>query len=199
MKKLLSVLLFALPVIWATSQNELVVVDHELTISGTSTLKNWTMQVEEIDITGQAIYEGEEFTGFRDVAVTVNVTDIKSDNEAMDQNTYEALKGDEYPQIRFVLSDDVSVFSQTSSLFMAICQGDFTLAGVTKTISFQAQGRWKGSNKMFLKGSRKFNMLDFGVDPPTFLLGANKTGDTVTIDLELTLAVETSKEVLGKN
>ncbi|NND05509.1 MAG: YceI family protein [Saprospiraceae bacterium] len=198
MKKLLSLLLFTLPVIWATGQNELVVVDHELTISGTSTLKNWTMQVEEIDITGQAIYDGDELTGFRDVVVTVDVTDIKSDNEAMDQNTYEALKGDAYPQIQFVLSDDVSVFSQTSNLFMAICQGDFNLAGVSKTISFQAQGRWKGG-KMVLTGSRKFNMLDFGVEPPTFLMGANKTGDTVDIDLSLTLKVESSGETVGQN
>ena len=199
MKKLLSVLLFTLPVIWATGQNELVVVDHELTISGTSTLKNWTMQVEEIGITGQAIYEGNELTGFRDVAVTVDVKDIKSDNEAMDQNTFEALKGDEYPQIQFVLTDDVSVFSQTSSLFMAICQGKFTLAGVSKTISFQAQGRWKSGSKMVLTGSRKFNMMDFGVEPPTFLMGANKTGDTVTIDLSLTLKVESSGETVGQN
>lgn len=199
MKKLFLVLFFGLPLIWAVGQNELVVVDHDLTISGTSTLKDWTMQVEQLGITGQAIREGEDLTGFKNVIVTVDVASIKSEHEAMDQNTFEALKGDEFPQIRFEFSDDVTIFKQTSNLFMAICQGNFTLAGVTKTISFQAQGRWKGGDKMLLKGSRDFNMLDFGVDPPTFLLGANKTGDTVTIDLELTLAVETSKEALGKN
>ena len=73
MKKLLAILFFTLPVVWATSQNELVVVDHELTITGTSTLKNWTMQVEQIDVHGQAIYEGDQLTGFRNVAVAVNV------------------------------------------------------------------------------------------------------------------------------
>ena len=118
----------------------------------------------------------------------------------MDQNTFEALKGEEYPQIQFMMSDDVSVFRQTSSLFMAICQGDFTLAGVTETISFQAQGRWEDGGRMVLTGSRKFNMTDFGVEPPTFLMGANKTGDTVDIDLTLTLKVKSSGgETVGQN
>lgn len=190
MKKLFLLYLMGLPFIWVYGQNELVVVDHELTISGTSTLKEWTMKVEELDIEGQAIREEGELTGFKNVVVTVNVASIKSDHETMDQNTFEALKGDEFPQIRFAFSDDVTVFNQTSDLFMAICRGDITLAGVSRAISFQAQGRWKGPNKMVLKGAKDFNMRDFGVEPPTFLLGVNKTGDTVSIDLVLTLAIE---------
>ncbi len=190
MKKLLFIYLLGLSFIWAQAQNNLVVVNHDLTISGTSTLKDWTMKAEQLSIEGQAIQEAGELTGFKDVVVTVEVAGIKSDHEAMDQNTFEALKGSEFPQIKFAFSDDVTVFKQTSDLFMAICRGDITLAGESRAISFQAQGRWKGSKKMVLKGSHKFNMTDFGVDPPTFLLGANKTGDEVTIDLELTLAIE---------
>ncbi len=199
MKKLFLLLLSVLPFTWGFGQNDLVVVDHELIISGTSTLKDWQMKVEKIDIKGQAIRENNELTGFQNVIVTVDVSSINSDNDAMNQNTFEALKGDEFPQIIFTLSDDVTIFNQTSDLFMAVCQGDITVAGVSQTISFQAQGRWKGADKMQLKGSREFNMLNFGVDPPTFLLGANKTGDTVTIDLTLTLAVEPASKALGNN
>ena len=131
-----------LPPAWVSSQNELVIVDHELTISGTSTLKDWTMKAEKLDIVGQAIRENEELTGFRNVVVTVDVASIKSKNsEEMDKNTFEALKGDEYPKIRFALADDATVFNQTSDLFMTICQGEITLAGVSKALSFQAQGR----------------------------------------------------------
>ena len=189
-----------LPPAWVSSQNELVIVDHELTISGTSTLKDWTMKAEKLDIVGQAIRENEELTGFRNVVVTVDVASIKSKNsEEMDKNTFEALKGDEYPKIRFALADDATVFNQTSDLFMTICQGEITLAGVSKALSFQAQGRWKGPDQMTLKGSAEFNMKDFAVEPPTFLLGVNRTGDTVKIDLSLTLSIVQTHEAVGKN
>ena len=189
-----------LPPVWVSSQNELVIVDHELTISGTSTLKDWTMKAEKLDIVGQAIRENEELTGFRNVVVTVDVASIKSKNsEEMDKNTFEALKGDEYPKIRFALADDATVFNQTSDLFMTICQGEITLAGVSKALSFQAQGRWKGRDQMILKGSTEFNMKDFAVEPPTFLLGVNRTGDTVKIDLSLTLSIVQTHEAVGKN
>jgi polyisoprenoid-binding protein YceI len=189
-----------LPLTWVSSQNELVIVDHELTISGTSTLKDWSMKVEKLDIVGQAIRENEELTGFRNVVVTVDVASIKSKNsEEMDKNTFEALKGDQYPKIRFELADDATVFNQTSDLFMTICQGEITLAGVSKVLSFQAQGRWKGPDQMTLKGSTEFNMKDFAVEPPTFLLGVNRTGDTVKIDLSLTLSIVQTDGALGKN
>lgn len=200
MKNLLLFLLMVLHLSWVSSQNELVIVDHELTISGTSTLKDWTMNVEKLDIVGQAIRENEELTGFRNVVVTVDVASIKSNNsDEMDKNTFEALKGDEYPEIRFALADDATVFNQTSDLFMTICQGEITLAGVSKALSFQAQGRWVGPDQMRLKGSSEFNMKDFAVEPPTFLLGVNRTGDTVKIDLSLTLSIVQTREAVGKN
>ena len=200
MKNLILFFLMVLPPAWVSSQNELVIVDHELTISGTSTLKDWTMKAEKLDIVGQAIRENEELTGFRNVVVTVDVASIKSKNsEEMDKNTFEALKGDEYPKIRFALADDATVFNQTSDLFMTICQGEITLAGASKALSFQAQGRWKGPDQMTLKGSAEFNMKDFAVEPPTFLLGVNRTGDTVKIDLSLTLSIVQTHEAVGKN
>ena len=200
MKNLILFFLMVLPLAWVSSQNELVIVDHELTISGTSTLKAWTMKVEKLDIMGQVIRENEALSGFRNVVVTVEVASIKSKNsEEMDNNTFEALKGDEYPEIRFALADDATVFNQTSDLFMTICQGEIAVAGVSKTISFQAQGRWKGPDQMTLKGSTEFNMKDFGVEPPTFLLGVNRTGDTVKVDLALTVSVVQADEPVGKN
>ena len=200
MKKLVLLLLVGMPLMWATAQKELVVVNHDLEISGTSTLKDWTMDVEKLDVVGQAVFDSEgNLSGFKDVVVTVDVKSIKSGTEAMDQNTYEALKAEEYPQISFNLADDVTLIKQTSDLFMAICRGQISIAGTTKSLSFQAQGRFKGANKIELKGSEEVKMTDFNVDPPTFLMGANKTGDKIGLDLTLTLAMKTgTKESVGE-
>ncbi len=200
MKKLVLLLLVGMPLMWATAQKELVVVNHDLEISGTSTLKDWTMDVEKLDVVGQAVFDSEgNLSGFKDVVVTVDVKSIKSGTEAMDQNTYEALKAEEYPQISFNLADDVTLIKQTSDLFMAICRGQISIAGTTKSLSFQAQGRFKGANKIELKGSEEVKMTDFNVDPPTFLLGANRTGDKIGLDLKLTLAMKaTTKESVGE-
>jgi hypothetical protein len=49
-----------------------------------------------------------------------------------------------------------------------------------------ATSRINPDNSITIKGSRKISMQQFNVDPPTFMMGAVKTGNDVTISFDIT-------------
>lgn len=148
-----------------------------LTIQGTSTLHDWESTVEEYSVSGNITEAGPS-----QIEVVIAVGSIKSGRSSvMDSKTYDALRLEDHPQIRF----------QTDQLPMAGNQmrgsGQLTIAGVTRqvtvtgTLTQQSDGTWLAKGKVPLR------MTDFGVDPPTAMLGTLKTGDDITINYHLVI------------
>jgi polyisoprenoid-binding protein YceI len=66
------------------------------------------------------------------------------------------------------------------------CNGKLTVAGVTKDIDLVAKAKVNADKSINVKGSKKINMRDWDIDPPSFMMGAVKTGEEVTISFDLT-------------
>jgi polyisoprenoid-binding protein YceI len=62
--------------------------------------------------------------------------------------------------------------------------GNLTIAGVTKPVKFKSEYQVKGSDVHFT-GSYSFKMTDFGIDPPTAVMGTIKTGDEIVVRFDL--------------
>ncbi|MCB0855839.1 MAG: YceI family protein, partial [Bacteroidetes bacterium] len=60
-------------------------------------------------------------------------------------------------------------------------KGQLTIAGVTKTITLNADCKVSDNGQITCTGSKKIKMSDYGIDPPTAMFGTIKTGDDLTI------------------
>jgi polyisoprenoid-binding protein YceI len=152
------------------------------TIAGTSTMHDWTMTSQ--GATYNASFEiNADGIPTKLSAVTVNLPaeSLKSKEKAMDKNAYNSLKTDKYKEITFQLASS-KIVQKTIT-----CTGNLTIAGTTKPIEVDVIYEVRNGT-LYCKGSKKIKMTDFNVEPPTFMFGAIKTGDDLTINFEVTLA-----------
>ncbi len=151
-------------------------------IHGTSNVHDWTEVVETLKGSVDASFKGNELVKIEKLNLTVPVKSIKSGKSTMDKNTYNAMNADKYPNITFKLR------SASISGDKVLCTGSLTVAGETKDITVACTYSVEPSKKRFiLNGSYKMKMTTFGIDPPTAMLGAMRTGDDLTIKFSLVI------------
>ena len=112
---------------------------------------------------------------------TVAAESLKSGKGAMDKNAYNALNTDKFKQIAFVLTNatpDGSAFK---------CNGNLTIAGVTKPITLEATCKAAANGDLGCSAKYALKMTDFKVEPPTFMFGSIKTGDELTLTFSINL------------
>ena len=164
-----------------------------MTVSGTSTLHDWTSEVKTVNgfvevgekmISKQKIKKGEVIPL---VNIIVPVTAIISPRGAtMDKKTYNALKSEEHPEIKFNL-ENCKIGDINGSEFQLNASGDLTVAGVTKHVEFPVSGNIISGEKMSFSGAYKLNMLEYNMEPPSAMFGQIETGEDVEIKFELTV------------
>lgn len=157
--------------------------DSELSIFGTSTLHDWEMTSEDMSGSSEIITDNETLE-LKSLQFTVNVKGLKSGKSAMDNNTYKALNEDDYPTIKYVLTT-ATVQSKTSSTRTLNTSGKLTISGKTRDVNMIVKAT-KKSEAVGFQGQTTFLMSEYGVDPPTALLGTVKTGDEITIKFNVT-------------
>lgn len=115
------------------------------------------------------------------MTVSVPVASLKSAHSGLDKNLRKTLKDGEHPDIVFALrSYKVEGATVTA-------EGELTVAGKPRAVvlSSTLQAR---EGRLFVEGSQPLKMTDFGIKPPTMMLGAVKTSDDVTVRWRLELA-----------
>jgi polyisoprenoid-binding protein YceI len=150
-----------------------------VTVSGTSSLHDWTVKGNSIEgeIVAPAITQwGSSPTK---VVVTIPVKSLKSEHKKMDQLMAKALKADQHPTIRYELTNAVPAGDMTS--FTATTKGKVTVAGVTRNVDISITGARNSSGQYVLTGEAPLKMTDFGIKPPTAMLNTIKTGDVVKV------------------
>ena len=154
----------------------------KVTIAGTSTLHDWTMVSTEATCNAviETNAEGQPVK-IQSIAFSLPAESLKSGKGAMDNNAYNSLKTNKFKQISFRL------LTARVSEKQVFCSGELTIAGTAKTIDIQAPFELKAGNPVF-KVVKKIKMSEFNVEPPSFMFGSVKTGDeiTITVDVPLT-------------
>jgi len=149
-----------------------------MAVDGTSNVHDWTENVETINGTCAATINGGSLAEISSLHVTIPVRSIKSGKSTMDKNTYNAMKADKYPNIVFNLK------SASISGNKVVLNGTLTIAGKTNNVSITSNYTVAGG-KLTIKGDYKMKMTQYGIDPPTAMLGAMTTGDNLTIRFNL--------------
>lgn len=176
-----------------TAQTKVEVESVDMTIAGTSTIHDWTSSVNEVYAEGEVSLEGSQLQGIKNLVVTIPVTSIKSDkgSNVMDNKTYKALESDDHPNIVYQLKK-VNGIKPTDGGYQLDTQGELKIAGGNELINMTVNATVLGSGNIRFEGSKDLKMTDFGIDPPTALLGTLKTGDDITISFTVTLATNKS-------
>jgi polyisoprenoid-binding protein YceI len=153
-----------------------------LSISGTSTLHEWTMTSK--DTKYQAIFDmtpDGKLSRIPSLTLTVRGESLKSGHTAMDKNAYSTLNTSLHKNIVFEL------LTSSVSEAQASCEGNLTVAGVTRKISVDATIRILPDKSFLISGTKKLKMSDFNVEAPTFMFGTVTTGDEITVSFNANL------------
>lgn len=154
----------------------------QLSISGTSSMHDWDMKSSKGESNATFILNPTgQVTGLSFLSFVTPARELKSERSAMDKNAYKALKTDRNATISYNLTSASVLPDGTIK-----CFGKLSIAGVTKDEELLASAHTNADNSITVKGSKKISMQQFSIDPPSFMMGAVKTGNEVTISFNIT-------------
>ncbi len=152
-------------------------------IKGTSSLHDWEMVSD--DCTGSIRMDAtSETLAISDIKVKLQVKSLKSGKKIMDNKTYDALKEDKFPTITYQYEKIGALKETGPNTYSVTLNGTLTIAGKSKKVPIDVLIN-QTNKSITIKGEKPLKMTDFGVEPPTALLGTIKTGDDITIDFNL--------------
>lgn len=161
----------------------------DMTISGTSTLHDWTCDVPEIEGRLQAspAETSDMLADLTKTQVRIAVDAIECNKDRMNRNLREAMSSNKYPNILFLLETaDVAPLPDSAGTWMNVdARGELMISGTRKQITLPVKAQRLDDGGLRFVGSTTFNMSSYGVDPPTVMLGAIKTGDEITINFDV--------------
>ena len=161
-----------------------------ITVKGTSTMHDWEMKTSTIK--GQAVFVMEDrLAAVKNLSITLPAETLKSGKDGMDKNAYKALKTSQHKNITFDLTTIKSIAGSGNSSEIS-AEGRLQIAGVTKVVPVKATCTADSKGGFRCQGERSFKMSDFGVEPPSFMLGTVKTGDDITIVFDISFPGNTT-------
>ncbi len=108
-------------------------------------------------------------TTVKDVTVTADLRDLQSDNSFRDGRIKsQGLESNDFPEAKFVLTQPItlSAVPAAGDTITTQATGEFTLHGVTKTVTIDLEGRWDGKQVQVV-GSLPIAFDDYGVSAPS--------------------------------
>jgi polyisoprenoid-binding protein YceI len=161
--------------------------DNVVKVSGKSNVHDWTMiaqnPVSDADF-GPLVGSDNVPKSLTSLNFSVNAKGLKSEHSSMDTRTYKVIKADAYPKITFKSSSAV-ITPVSKGKFSVKVTGSLSIAGVSKTVTLQANGVVNADQGITCNGTQKLKLTDYNIQPPSFMLGAMKVGDELSIAYNL--------------
>jgi polyisoprenoid-binding protein YceI len=159
--------------------------NYSLKIEGTSNVHDWSMTAEDISGTAMVTFGDNGLEGFDKVNISVRSKKIESGKRIMNNKTYDALEADDHPTIHYELIS-VSNLESSGNQFSGKATGKLEIAGESNIVTIPFQGSIVNGNTFKVNGDFSLEMTDYGIDPPTAMLGTLKTGNQLTLNYEFT-------------
>ena len=123
------------------------------------------------------------------IVLTIPVHGMRSDKDGIDKNMQKALKASANPNIVFRLSAPPAPGAWSSDGSTVSVRGTLEVAGQAREIEVPLRASWTAEG-IVLEGRKSLLMSDYGIKPPSMMLGTLKTADAVAIEFRLVLAVD---------
>lgn len=159
-------------------------------LEGKSTLHPFESVCKEfaLDMTlpGDALPKSIEAQSQGGMTVKIPVSCLKSEHGGLDKNLQKALGAKENPDIVFVMKGYKLEKEKDSGATSVAAWGDLTVAGKTQAETIKGSLTVK-DGRTVIDGEQPLLMTDFGVKPPTMMMGAVKTENRVLVKYHLEL------------
>jgi hypothetical protein len=131
---------------------------------------------------------------FENTQLRLRAENLDCGNRMMNRDLRNTLRADQHPEIRldlrrlqFAAGDIANAIGTDWTDLTA--HTNLTLAGQTRRASIRFRGRSVGHEVYELVGVHEVRMTDFGVEPPTAMMGLVKVDDHMRIHFKLWLSV----------
>ena len=181
MKLLIAILLLHFS-IWAgvTTQNYEFHSSSQLEIHGTSTAHDWDAVVG--DFRGSFELDSNKgIEGIQNLQFEADVLSIISGRDGMDDRLYKGMKADDYPTIGYKLTYIEEFGRGLDGWTILNSKGYLTIAGEERFVIFNVEAKERTDGAIEIKGEVPLFMTDYGIKPPSALMGVIKAGNEVSI------------------
>lgn len=154
----------------------------QIKVNGTSNIHDWNMSATNFACEGTYVLNGSQLVDVTALNFSLPVTNLKGKEDLLNTRAHKALKAEQHNKITFKLTKADVVAGQK----MIKAAGNLTIGGVTKPVALQTTYTVNG-DELIVKGSKAIKMSEFGLKAPSFMMGALKVADEVTIDINMKL------------
>jgi hypothetical protein len=161
--------------------------DADVKVLGTSNVHDWSMEDKDVTCTATFTYGAGKASmpdGLKGFGFTFPVHSLKSGKSGMDSKAYDAMNAKTSGNIVFAASSS-TIIPGSGGKFSVKSNGSLTIVGVTKPVVLTAACLVKADGSISCTGTDKLLMSDYQIKPPTYMLGALKTGNALTIDFTM--------------
>jgi hypothetical protein len=173
-----------------------------LWLEGTSTMHDFESRSKEVAITLERDAAAPDPTraadllrliraaAVRGVTVRVPVATLRSEKSGLDKNLRRTMEAEKYPEVRFHLGHYTLGPGAAEKDTVAIdAAGSLTITDQERPIQLAARA-WAAESGVWLEGSQTLRMSEYGIKPPTMMLGTLRVGDRITVRYRLLLVPE---------
>lgn len=164
----------AQPVYSVVNENSSIIV------TGTSSVHDWDLRFEEMEGEATLLLEEDSLKGIPSLIFSTYSKSVDSGKRVMNSKTKGALDSKKHPKITFTLTEVVEVMSDS-----LVLEGDLVIAGFTKEIVLTGTYSVGTDGSFTASGIKQINMSDYGIKPPTAMLGTLKTGEEVVVEFNV--------------
>jgi polyisoprenoid-binding protein YceI len=155
--------------------------ESKMWLEGTSTVRSFKCSATKLDMAVVAETNEAPAEMVKTASLVVPVAQLDCGNKTMNEHMRKALKAEANPQISWKMTS-----YQVQGPNVTII-GKLTIAGKENAIELKGTGSAENGTIRF-KGSKQFKMTEYGVKPPSLMLGTMKVGDPVTVSFDLVLS-----------
>ena len=173
-------------------------------VSGTSTLHDWT--VKSTILQGHAELSGKwkgDSAGaivFQSIDLVIPGDSLKStEGSGMDKTMYDALKLNQFPNITYKLTK-ASLKTPSpaqGSAYHFDATGQLTVGGATHPVDLDL-ATVPHDDGLTITTDIALKMTDFGIKPPTAMMGMIKSGDAITVKVSWQLTMRSPTATVEK-
>lgn len=154
--------------------------NSSIIVTGTSSVHDWDLRFEEVEGAAAFLLEGDSLIDIPSLTFTTYSKSVDSGKRVMNSKTKGALDSKKHPKITFTLTEVVEIMSDS-----LVLEGDLVIAGFTKEIVLTGTYSVGTDGSFTASGIKQINMSDYGIKPPTAMLGTLKTGEEVVVEFNV--------------
>lgn len=171
----------------AQTKVKLNMPESKIAVRGTSSLHDWEVEFEKYNVEFDISKTEKGKMSISNVKAVFAGASVTSDNSIMTGKARDALMIREHPEIVFGSGGAENLIVNDGKITGKL-NGNLFINGVSKPIDISFSGTINGE-RLMISGSEEVNMSDYGIKPPTAMLGALKTGEKVVVELQLSFLI----------